>query len=65
MARKEGLEPPTWKLEVSCSNPTELFAHKMLMERVIGIEPISQAWKARAQPLYHTRINLQRYEIII
>lgn len=26
------------------------------LERVTGFEPVSLAWKAKAQPLYHTRI---------
>jgi hypothetical protein len=25
------------------------------LERVTGFEPVSLAWKAKAQPLYHTR----------
>lgn len=25
------------------------------LEREVGLEPTSLAWKARAQPLYHTR----------
>ena len=28
---------------------------KVMLERVTGFEPVSLAWKAKAQPLYHTR----------
>ena len=28
------------------------------LERVTGFEPVSLAWKAKAQPLYHTRMLL-------
>ena len=27
------------------------------LERVVGFEPTSSAWKAEAQPLYHTRVR--------
>lgn len=28
-----------------------------ILERVTGFEPVSLAWKAKAQPLYHTRMS--------
>ena len=30
---------------------------RCVMERDIGLKPTSSAWKAEAQPLYHTRIH--------
>ena len=63
MARQEGLEPPTYCLEGSCSiqlsywrmsMPTRFFSS---MERVMGIEPTYPAWKAGVLPLNYTRIG--------
>lgn len=33
------------------------------MERMEGIEPSSKAWKALAQPIYHTRKESQALKI--
>ena len=39
-----------------------MFAVNILkLERGTGIEPVSLAWKARAQPLYQPRINIFMY----
>ena len=39
-----------------------MFAVNILkLERGTGIEPVSLAWKARAQPLYQPRINTYMY----
>ena len=46
MARQEGLEPPTYCLEGSCS--IQLSYWRIEVERVTGIEPASPAWKAGA-----------------
>jgi hypothetical protein len=32
------------------------FSHYLLMERVMGIEPTSSAWKAEVLPLNYTRL---------
>ena len=54
MARQEGLEPPTYCLEGSCS--IQLSYWRIFMERVMGIEPTRPAWKAGILPLNYTRI---------
>ena len=57
MAPPEGLEPPTYCLEGSCSIQLSYW-HKcsMNVERVMGIEPTQPAWKAGILPLNNTRI---------
>ena len=57
MARQEGLEPPTYCLEGSCS--IQLSYWRMYrMERVTGIGPAYPAWKAGVLPLNYTRRSL-------
>ena len=46
LARQEGLEPPTYCLEGSCS--IQLSYWRISMERVTGIGPAYPAWKAGA-----------------
>ena len=53
MARQEGLEPPTYCLEGSCS--IQLSYWRISMERVTGIGPAYPAWKAGVLPLNYTR----------
>ena len=56
MVRQEGLEPPTYCLEGSCS--IQLSYWRILkMERVTGIGPAYPAWKAGVLPLNYTRIS--------
>ena len=54
MACLEGLEPPTYCLEGSCS--IRLSYRYKKMERVMGIEPTRPAWKAGVLPLNYTRV---------
>ena len=63
LARQEGLEPPTYCLEGSCSIQLSYWrifhdnSHtKQFVERVMGIEPTRPAWKAGVLPLNYTRI---------
>ena len=69
LARQEGLEPPTYCLEGSCSIqlsywrisdisavPIVRNRRNILMERVMGIEPTRPAWKAGVLPLNYTRV---------
>ena len=53
MARQEGLEPPTYCLEGSCS--IQLSYWRISVERVTGIGPAYPAWKAGVLPLNYTR----------
>ena len=53
MARQEGLEPPTYCLEGSCS--IQLSYWRISLERVTGIGPAYPAWKAGVLPLNYTR----------
>ena len=53
LARQEGLEPPTYCLEGSCS--IQLSYWRISMERVTGIGPAYPAWKAGVLPLNYTR----------
>ena len=70
MARQEGLEPPAYCLEGSCSiqlsywrirkipvlgNSLSQKAARCGVERVMGIEPTCSAWKADILPLNYTR----------
>ena len=56
MARLKGLEPLTHCLEGSCSIQLS-YKRKLLLERVMGIEPTQPAWKAGILPLNYTRIG--------
>ena len=49
---QEGLEPPTYCLEGSCSIQ---MSYWRMLERVTGIEPAYPAWKAGVLPLNYTR----------
>ena len=53
VVRQEGLEPPTYCLEGSCS--IQLSYWRISMERVTGIGPAYPAWKAGVLPLNYTR----------
>ena len=53
LGRQEGLEPPTYCLEGSCS--IQLSYWRIWMERVTGIGPAYPAWKAGVLPLNYTR----------
>ena len=52
LVRQEGLEPPTYCLEGSCSIQ---MSYWRMLERVTGIEPAYPAWKAGVLPLNYTR----------
>ena len=52
VVRQEGLEPPTYCLEGSCSIQ---MSYWRMLERVTGIEPAYPAWKAGVLPLNYTR----------
>ena len=52
LACLEGLEPPTYCLEGSCSIQ---MSYWRIMERVTGIGPAYPAWKAGVLPLNYTR----------
>ena len=49
-----GFEPPASPLPRECSTP-ELHG-RFALERVMGIEPTSSAWKAEVLPLNYTRM---------
>ena len=58
LARQEGLEPPAYCLEGSCSirlSYWRTFKNPRKMERVKGIGPSYPAWKAGILPLNYTR----------
>ena len=55
MVRQEGLEPPTYCLEGSCSIQ---LSYWRIMERVTGIEPASQLGRLVPWPLCYTRGTL-------
>ena len=61
MARQEGLEPPAYCLEGSCSIQLSYWRTSAaplaawILERVMGIEPTFSAWKADILPLNYTR----------
>ncbi len=50
-----GLEPPTSRLSGVRSNQLS-YRPILIMERVMGIEPTTSAWKAEVLPLNYTRI---------
>ena len=56
MARQEGLEPPAYCLEGSCS--IQLSYWRISVERVTGIGPAYPAWKAGVLPLNYTRKSM-------
>ena len=58
MARQEGLEPPAYCLEGSCSILLSYWRKSKAghLERVMGIEPTYPAWKAGVLPLNYTRM---------
>ena len=56
MVRQEGLEPPTYCLEGSCS--IQMSYWRISVERVTGIGPAYPAWKAGVLPLNYTRTAL-------
>ncbi len=72
LARQEGLEPPTYCLEGSCSILLSYWRMQpgagsrgpipregaREVERVMGIEPTRPAWKAGILPLNYTRIRI-------
>ena len=51
---RRGFEPTTDRLTAD-SSTTELLRNNM-MERVMGIEPTTSAWKAEVLPLNYTRV---------
>ena len=53
MAPQVGLEPTTDRLTADSSTTELLWINKM--ERVMGIEPTTSAWKAEVLPLNYTR----------
>ena len=58
LARQEGLEPPAYCLEGSCSIRLSYWRRSVpsvWLERVKGIEPSYPAWKAGILPLNYTR----------
>ena len=58
LARQEGLEPPAYCLEGSCSirlSYWRIYRPSKKLERVKGIEPSYPAWKAGILPLNYTR----------
>jgi hypothetical protein len=52
MVGLSGLEPPTSRLSGVRSNQ---LSYRPFMERVMGIEPTTSAWKAEVLPLNYTR----------
>jgi hypothetical protein len=54
-----GLEPPTSRLSGVRSNQLS-YRPIFKMERVMGIEPTTRAWKALVLPLNYTRIKDKR-----
>lgn len=50
----DGFEPPIFRSQSERHTPWLIPDN---MERVVELESTSSAWKAEAQPLYHTRVN--------
>ncbi len=60
MACLRRLERPANGLEVRCSIQLSYRQiYKVLLERVMGIEPTQSAWKADVLPLNYTRIKVR------
>ena len=63
MAPQVGLEPTTDRLTADSSTTELLWINKM--ERVMGIEPTTSAWKAEVLPLNYTRnIKLNVFDAV-
>ena len=58
MVGLSGLEPPTSRLSGVRSNQ---LSYGPIMERVMGIEPTTSAWKAEVLPLNYTRLMKYDY----
>ena len=52
-----GIRTPDPRLRRPLLYPTELLDH-IILERAMGIEPTTSAWKAEVLPLNYTRISL-------
>ena len=59
MAPQVGFEPTTDRLTADSSTTELLWINKM--ERVMGIEPTTSAWKAEVLPLNYTRLIVNDY----
>ena len=59
MAPQVGFEPTTDRLTADSSTTELLWINKM--ERVMGIEPTTSAWKAEVLPLNYTRLMKYDY----
>ena len=56
-----GKQQSTGLLHFYCSIPIKKEHHRVVvlsLERVMGIEPTSQAWEARILPMNYTRRNM-------
>ena len=57
MNEPEGIRTPDPRLRRPLLYPTELLDH-IKLERAMGIEPTTSAWKAEVLPLNYTRVSL-------